>query len=124
MYRRPSHAVLWPPLLLLSALACTPTVQDHRPRVSDTVRERLGHRVHWGSPTPDADPEVQARIAALLEGEVGIEDALQVALLSNPDLQVLYQDLGLARADLLQACTLRNPILSMFGRAPLGRGVM
>ena len=39
------------------------------------------------------------------------DDAVQIAMLNNRDLQALYSELGLAQADLVQAGLFRNPIL-------------
>jgi outer membrane protein, heavy metal efflux system len=46
----------------------------------------------------------------LLRKKLTVDDAVQIALLNNRDLQAVYSDLGVAQADLVQAGLLNNPI--------------
>jgi cobalt-zinc-cadmium efflux system outer membrane protein len=47
------------------------------------------------------------------------DDAVQIAMLSNRDLQAIYTELGVAQADLVQAGLFRNPILDAAVLFPL-----
>jgi cobalt-zinc-cadmium efflux system outer membrane protein len=85
--------------------------------LADTVRERTGQHVHWDAGGPD-DAQVRARVDQLLASELSADQAVQVALLNNPDLQALYEDLGIAQADLVQAGLLANPVISANLRFP------
>lgn len=75
--------------------------------------ERTHLRVHWNNGSAE-DKEVADAVAALLQREEGLtaDEAVQVALLNNRELQAVYEELNLAQADLVQAGLLRNPILS------------
>jgi cobalt-zinc-cadmium efflux system outer membrane protein len=47
------------------------------------------------------------------------DDAVQIAMLNNRDLQAIYTELGVAQADLVQAGLFRNPILDAAVQFPL-----
>ncbi len=78
-------------------------------RVGTLSRERTGHAVERES------PETRQQVAALLAEPLGVDAAVQVALLNNKRLQAALAELGIAEADLVQAGLLRNPRFS-FGR--------
>ncbi|RQR59819.1 TolC family protein [Burkholderia sp. Bp9126] len=76
--------------------------------VSTAARERLGKDAVIVR--NDADREtVAARTRELLAKPLGIDDAVQVALLNHRGLQASYAQLGLSEADLVQAGRLPNP---------------
>jgi cobalt-zinc-cadmium efflux system outer membrane protein len=77
--------------------------------VSLQVSERTGKKIHWRKGGPE-DDEVIAEIRRMLQDELTVEEAVQIALLANPELQATYEELGIAQADLVQAGLLRNPI--------------
>jgi len=70
--------------------------------VQRTVKERTGLTPTWVRSEDDAN-SVRARVQEILSRPLGIEDAVQVALLNNRGLQATYAELGLAEADLVQA---------------------
>jgi cobalt-zinc-cadmium efflux system outer membrane protein len=75
------------------------------------VARRAGVDVGTPVPSPDAacpDPVV----AALLAQPLTQEAAVKVALLNNRTVRESYERLGIARADLLQAGLLQNPVFS------------
>ena len=51
------------------------------------------------------------RVKALLGNDLTAEAAVQIALLNNRKLQAVYNRLGIAQADLVQAGLPPNPIL-------------
>lgn len=57
-------------------------------------------------------------ISNLLVADLTIDNAIQVSLINNADLQALYQELGIAKADLLQASLFKNPRLEGHARIP------
>ncbi|MFL6672365.1 MAG: TolC family protein [Massilia sp.] len=60
----------------------------------------------------DDDAQSFARITnAILGKPLSADDAVQLALLNNPDLQATYWNVGIAQADLAQAGRLQNPSL-------------
>ena len=77
--------------------------------VSAAVAARSGKRVVWHLGTT-LDAQVEQEVWALLYDTLTVEGAIQVALLHNRHLQTLYADLGVAKADLVQAGLLRNPV--------------
>ncbi len=88
--------------------ACTSIPEDRgAAAVSELVAERRGIT----SVTDGRDPE--AHVAVLLDRPLTVDDAVQIALLNNPDLRVTYSRLGFAAADLYDAGRLSNPRLSV-----------
>jgi len=85
------------------------------------VNERSGLEIHWLRGTPE-DEAVEASVRALLAEPLDAEAAVQIALLRNPHLQALYEDLRIAQADLVEAGLLRNPIFHAEARFPEGGG--
>ncbi|MET0152807.1 MAG: TolC family protein [Candidatus Binatia bacterium] len=101
-------------------LGCT-TVEPKRgfADVQNAVAGRIDHEVEWDQGTQQ-DAHVRESVERLLTDELGLEAALQIALLNNPTLQATYEELGVAQADLVQAGLLRNPVFSGFARVPRG----
>jgi outer membrane protein TolC len=90
-------------------------------QVSHFTRERIAQPVAFQRDA--AQTEIaQARVSELLKGPLSVDSAVEVALLSNRDLQAQLANLGIAEADLVRAGRLRNPGFS-FGRLS-GNGVV
>src|SRR5881398_1735798 len=85
--------------------------------LANTVHLRTGKRVQWNRGTAQ-DAEAQAAVASLLRHPLTADAAVQVALLSNRNLQATYEELGIAQADLVEAGLLRNPIFTFERRFP------
>src|SRR5439155_18304313 len=85
--------------------------------VQNVVAERGGLRVQWNQQTPD-DQAVDDAIRRLMQKELTVDEAAQIALLNNHRLQATFEELGIAQADLVQAGLLKNPILSAEFRFP------
>lgn len=90
------------------------------PDVASAVKERTGYRILWNR-GGEADAEVASRVSALLARPLGVDEAVQVALLRNRNLQATYEELMIAQADVVQAGLLRNPVLSGSLRFPIDR---
>ena len=82
--------------------------------VKDLVGQRVDNRLYWNQET-EADREVEKAIAELLKSELKPETAVQIAMLNNPNLQAMYEDLGVTQADVVEAGLLENPVI--FGQA-------
>jgi len=95
--------------LLLAALAggCALPPSDHS-RVSTAVAARTGHTV--GAVAAGA---FELPPGVTIEDDLTEDEAVAVALWNNAAFQELLADLGLSRADLVQAGMLPNPTLSM-----------
>ncbi|HWP58464.1 MAG TPA: TolC family protein [Candidatus Acidoferrales bacterium] len=78
-------------------------------QVRATVEERAAVKIFWNNGTA-LDREAAAKIASLLKTKLTAEEAIQIALLNNRELQAAYSELGVAQADLVQAGLLNNPI--------------
>src|SRR5262245_25443932 len=89
--------------------------------VNTTVEQRSGNKLFWNNGT-DLDKEAAEKIGSLLKGKLTAEQAVQIALLNNRDLQALYSELGVAQADLVQAGLFRNPIFDAAVLFPVSDG--
>lgn len=96
-------------LILLLGGCTTVSKEQAFEDINAEVKQRLGERVYWKQGGPE-DQEVAQRIRELLAGELGSEQAIQVALLNNPMLQATFEDLGIAQANLVEAGLLNNPV--------------
>ena len=91
---------------------CASTSPDDAFRdVAQKVERQSGHRPMWNQ-GGDEDRKVKQAITKLLESEVNVDSAVQIALLNNPAILASYEDLSLAQADVVQAGLLKNPIFS------------
>src|SRR6188472_2637272 len=73
------------------------------------VRTLAGERI--GAPA-QALGTSRDRVDALLQAPLTADSAVELALINNAGLQARLADLGIAEADLVQAGTLRNPVLA------------
>ncbi|MFL6292387.1 MAG: TolC family protein [Thermoanaerobaculia bacterium] len=83
--------------------------------VRKAVEERSGQKIEW---SPDQPVEPPADLRPLLGGELTIERAVGIALANNRDLLAALEELGVARADLIAASTVRNPVFDGEVRFP------
>ncbi len=88
--------------------------------VQKTVQERSG--INLEKRDKRFEKELSQTMQTLLEGELTIDNAVRIALFNNPELQATFQELGIAKSDLLQAGLLKNPNFHMFTRFPKGEG--
>ncbi len=89
--------------------------------VERAARQHLDKTVTWAR--DDAQrAQVGSRVASLLARPLSVDDAVQVALLNNQDLQAAFFDLGIAEADLVRAGELPNPHFSMLRASQLHQG--
>jgi cobalt-zinc-cadmium efflux system outer membrane protein len=109
----------WLCLLLVGLTGCASVdLRTGFPEVSGVVEERAATKIVWNRGT-DLDLEAAERLRALLQKKFTADDAVQIAMLNNRDLQAIYTDLGVAQADLVQAGLFRNPILDAAVLFPL-----
>ena len=88
--------------------------------VEKLTAERLGSpaQLAWARQPEDLD-RIDRRVGELLALPLGMDDAVQVALLNNRGLQAAYAELGITEAEVVQAGRLPNPGFS-FGRTTKG----
>lgn len=97
-------------ILALGLVGCDTNSQDAGfDDVRKLVNDRTGHRVHWNQGTPE-DEQVRLALRELLGRELTVDTAVQIALLNNRRMQAVYSELGVARAAVVQAGLLRNPV--------------
>lgn len=89
------------------------------PEVERTVAEATSYRVHWNT-GGDADKAVAAQVNAMLAKPLDADSAVQVALLNNRNLQAVYEELGVAQADLVAAGLFTNPFFNGSARFSSG----
>src|SRR5687767_716344 len=89
--------------------------------VRATVEERGGLKIFWNNGT-ELDKEATEKINSLLKDKLMADEAVQIALLNNRDLQAVYSDLGVAQADLVQAGLLNNPVFDAAIKFPVSHG--
>jgi cobalt-zinc-cadmium efflux system outer membrane protein len=91
------------------------------PEVSALVEERSGLKVFWNNGT-ELDREATEKRDSLLKNKLTVDEAVQIGLLNNRELQAVYSDLGVAQADLVQAGLLSNPIFDAAIKWPTAGG--
>jgi outer membrane protein, heavy metal efflux system len=102
--------------LLLGACASVPKdsgFADVRAAVVAETRQP----VEW-QPRESVQPPDDAAVASLLQQELTVERAVEIAFANNRDLQATLEELGLARAELIGASTVRNPLFDGEVRFP------
>jgi cobalt-zinc-cadmium efflux system outer membrane protein len=67
-----------------------------------------------------ADDQIRAATRALLRRTLSADGAVQIALLNNRELQAIFEEIGIANADLIEAGLLRNPVFAGDARFPNG----
>ncbi|MDO8142190.1 MAG: hypothetical protein Q6358_11880, partial [Candidatus Brocadiales bacterium] len=87
------------------------------PDVQKLIERRISQRVHWNQGRPE-DAAVADAVRYMLQQELTVDEAVQIALLNNRSLQAIYEELGIAQADAVQAGLLRNPIFGAGFRFP------
>lgn len=104
---RPLSRYLLATLAVATSAACASigAVPD-RQSLDDAIRTRAGHGLSANDGT-SLPPGVS------IEADLTPDDAVAVALWNSPSFQATLADLGVARADLIEAGLLRNPILSL-----------
>ena len=64
------------------------------------------------------DASIEQAVRELLQQQLTADMAVRIALLTSPQLQAMYESLGIAQADLVQAGLLRNPVLDVLVQSP------
>ncbi|MEO6594196.1 MAG: TolC family protein, partial [Planctomycetota bacterium] len=91
--------------------------QDMRDDLAQRLRTKLPD-----TPAGDLDPTINDVVANLLQTPLTEDSAVHIALLNNHSVRAAYERLGIARADLVQAGLLRNPVFDGDARFLFGGG--
>ena len=104
--------------LLLTGCASVGPQEAFQP-VEGNVTLLAGHQIAWNRGTTDDQKIAEAEVRHLLLVPLSANDAAQVALLNNPDLQATFEEIGISQADLVQAgLRLKNPTFTGSWRFP------
>ncbi len=95
-------------ILLLILSGCTTRTLFNEKYVSDNIEKRSGFNLPAGAPDSLKLPSGVNLADGLTE-----EESVAIALWNNPHLQAVLADLGFARADLIEAGMLPNPVFSL-----------
>ncbi|MFI5343325.1 MAG: TolC family protein [Chlamydiales bacterium] len=104
-------------LLSLVVSSCSPVPRGGEEQVAGIVQERVGKEVQWNQNGYE-DLRVTAYIQDLVSQLLTVESAIEIALLNNPEIQAIFEEIGIAQADLLEAGLLTNPIFEIEVRYP------
>jgi len=91
--------------------------KDSFSQVQSIANERLNKRIQWNTRSSD-DQAAQRAVDDLLAHPLTADIAVQIALLNNHRLQAIFEDLGIAQADFVQAGLLQNPVFNLSIRFP------
>jgi len=108
--------------LILSLASCASVQsQEEWKKVRTFAIERTGIETHWQQTREDARA-IREEVNKLLSDGLTEDDAIKIALINNHALQVTFEEIGVAKADLVQAGLFTNPNLSALFRFPFGGG--
>jgi len=79
-------------------------------QIQEDVTELTGHDVSWNNSLEECD--FSDCIINILEKGLNPDLAVYIALFNNRNLQAIYENLGIAKAQLVQAGLLKNPIFA------------
>ncbi len=85
--------------------------------VSSTIERRIDKQVQWNQGCYQ-DERICELIETLLQQELTADSAVQIALLNNPKVQEIFEEIGIAQADLVEAGLLSNPAFDLIFRFP------
>lgn len=124
--KSPRLAAAARPLFLLAILCLFPAgcaVKTHEEwaKAADLARNRTGERPVWVQSPEDARL-VQAKTAEILAAGIDEDAAVRLALMNNPELQAAFEDIGIVKADLIQAGMPKNPLVSALFTFPAYAG--
>lgn len=106
--------------MAVAATACSlPSPRENLDATAQLVRAQSRAILEWRR-NPAEDEAARTRAAALLDDGVSMEDAVAVAFLASPGLQVQLAQLEISRAELLAAMTPPNPVVIVGSRKPGG----
>lgn len=103
--------------LLLFASGCTKMHRSDDLFVSSTIERKIYKTVHWDKCDLESE-QIQSQIQCFLQNELTADAAVQIALLNNPHIQAMYEEIGISQADLVEAGLFSNPIFDLFIRYP------
>lgn len=104
-------------ILCLLCFGCTKVPQADDCHVASIVNNKIEKEVRWNQECCE-DEQVQWVVQRLLQQELVIDSAVQIALLNNPKIQAIFEEIGIAQADLVEAGLFQNPVFEAYVRFP------
>ncbi len=95
---------------------CTTAKSANDDYVASIVESRIRKDVRWNRFA--CSDQIQKTVERLLQANLTVDSSVQVALLNNPIVQSVFEEIGIAYGDLLEAGLLKNPIVEAFFRFP------
>lgn len=106
----------------LLAVSCSKIPPPDDGFVSSTVANRINSQVEWRQECYQ-DEQIDCFISFTVSNELTADAAIQIALLNNPKVQATFEELGIARANLVEAGLLTNPSFEIEVRYPHVKGL-
>jgi cobalt-zinc-cadmium efflux system outer membrane protein len=104
-------------ILALLASGCVSVPRDAGMSEVQKKIEEQGLKIAW-RPDQPIEPPDDAKLQPLLQSELTADRAVEIALAHNRDLLAAMEEMGVARADLIEASTVRNPVFDGEVRFP------
>jgi len=101
-------------------MGCTTVqTQPEWDRLRGEVKNWTGETILWEQEEADRT-RIQEAVLTRLKDGLTRQEAVQIALLNNREIQAAFEQIGIAKSDWVQAGLLHNPSLSAFFRFPSG----
>jgi len=107
-------------ILLITGCASVQTKQEWED-VFTFTKERVGAEIQWEQSEEDRRL-IDEKVKVLLSDGLTMDDAVKIALLNNKKLQATFEDIGIAKGDLVQAGFFTNPNLKALFKFPFSGG--
>lgn len=117
---RPGWVVAAPVLLAATSGCAALSPRGDYDRAAEHVVTAIGQPLTY---RPEEQGLVAERVQALLQDGLTADEAVQLCLLNNAQLQAAFHEVGAARADFVQAGLFSNPTLTLAIRLPDGGGL-
>jgi cobalt-zinc-cadmium efflux system outer membrane protein len=117
---RLSALLVWLAAIPLAGCASVSPERGHD-RIADIVQKRSGARTRWEKGPPD-DARVADWVRTTAASGLTRARAVELALVNNPELGAMYEELGVSQADMVQAGLLRNPTFGADLGLPISHG--
>ncbi|MCO6438602.1 MAG: TolC family protein [Phycisphaerae bacterium] len=115
------RSVFWSSVALAAIGGCaTVNPRSDYERVGRHVTEATGREQTY---QPEDDELVAEIVVGLCEDGITAAEAVEICLLNSPTLQAAFMDVGMARADAVQAGLFSNPFVGISARFPDGGGL-
>ncbi len=109
-------------LILFTVSGCASVSDQKELRdVQSQIEQRTQKKLDWDLGSNDEET-VQEKIQSVLQSPLTADTAVEIALINSPSLQAEFEELGIHKADLVQAGLLKNPSVSGFFRKPSDDG--